>query len=231
MPTALITGASRRLGLYLCEHLLDDGWQVYGLTRSASSELKSLARDALHIYELERYEPASVERACAELSAEIGELTLLLNNASIYEPDESRADFYEALFFIHMQLPAMLIDAFSGILKRSRGNIVSITDIYADNPNADYNLYCSTKAGLQALTLGCAKKLAPQVRANCIQPGPIKFLSEHDEDYKKQVLAETLLQSEGGFDPIYKTLKFILDNPYLTGTCIKVDGGRSLVRG
>ena len=108
---------------------------------------------------------------------------------------------------------------------------MSITDIFSDNPHPAFSMYCSTKAGLQNLTLAAAKKFAPEVRANCIQPGPIQFLPTHTEEQKAQVLSETLLPFEGGFGPVFKALKFIVDNPYVTGSCIKVDGGRSIVRG
>lgn len=235
MKKVLITGASRRLGLFLSERFLELGWQVHALTRKASAELTNLQHENLIIHELEQYNTARVDHFIAYFHQHYSSLDLLINNASIYEKDEqflSRGvDFYNELFFIHMTLPTLLVSGLISELTESNGNIISITDIYADNPNKAYSLYCSTKAGLQNLTLGFAKKFAPHVRANCIQPGPIKFLDEHDDSHKQTVLSETLLASEGGFDPIFKTIKFILDNTYLTGDCIKVDGGRSLVRG
>ena len=130
-----------------------------------------------------------------------------------------------------MTMPALLMNALQPSLSEAKGNIISITDIYSDNPNPEFSLYCSTKAGLKSLTLSAAKKWAPQIRANCIQPGPLKFLPSHSEAEKDKVIKETLLPFEGGFDPVFKTVEFIIDNDYLTGQCINVDGGRSLVRG
>ena len=235
MPSAMITGASRRLGLYLVEKLLAQGWQVYALTRQASPELKALSSNQnLTIYEHENYTFSCLEKLAGPLN-NLASLDVLINNASIYEADNkgenNSGEFYQNLFFIHMQMPAWLAEKLTGALTTARGNIISITDIYADNPKADSSLYCSTKAGLQNLSLGLAKKLAPLVRVNCIQPGPIKFLDEHSDTHKQQVLAETLVAEEGGFEPVFKTVQFILDNHYLTGGCIKVDGGRSLMRG
>ncbi|WP_370980802.1 SDR family NAD(P)-dependent oxidoreductase [Agaribacterium sp. ZY112] len=235
MKTAIITGASRRLGLFLCQQLLDAGWQVEAMTRSASEELQQLACSQLHIHEHFSYDNEQIERVSNALKKRCKSLDLLINNASIYEADEQHEEeylsFYQRLFAIHMQLPALLAKDLETALKKAKGNIISITDIYADNPSAPSSLYCSTKAGLQNLSLGLAKKLAPEVRVNCIQPGPIKFLDEHSEAHKEQVLSETLLASEGGFGPIYETVSFILNNHYLSGSCIKVDGGRSLMRG
>lgn len=232
---ALVTGASRRLGLYIVEALLNESWQVHALTRSASVTLAALNCKQLHIHEHKHYDEQSIQQVIDKIKMQNACLDLVVNNASIYETDETFTEqgmaFYQKLIFIHMGLPAMLAENLMRGRQQAGGNIVSITDIYADNPNQAYSLYCSTKAGLQNLTLSWAKKWAPLIRANCIQPGPVKFLDEHDEQHQAEVLKQTPLAVEGGFEPIYKTLQFILDNPYLTGACIKVDGGRSLMRG
>lgn len=235
MKTAIITGTSQRLGLHLCERLLERDWRVLAITRAASEALNALQSPQLKIYALEEYNTGSVESTCADILSEHDEIDLLINNASIYKPDSFLGDdsalTYQDLIFIHMQMPAMLMDAMQPALNKVKGNIISITDIYSDNPKPDYSLYCSTKAGLKNLTLSAAKKWAPTIRANCIQPGPIKFLPSHTQSDKDKVMSETLLAFEGGFDPVFKTVEFIVGNDYLTGQCINVDGGRSLVRG
>jgi len=233
MKTALITGTSQRLGLYLCEALLDDGWCVQALTRRASEALRSLQRDTFRIHELGDYSDNSLRQFIDEYARTNQSLDLLVNNASLFRPDpdanENFVNFYQNLVFVHMTMPALLMQGLSKFL--NGGNIVSITDIYADNPSPSHALYCSTKAGLQNLSLAFAKKLAPHVRVNCIQPGPIKFLPDDDNVFKDKILKETLVGTEGGFAPIYKALKFIVDDEYVTGSCVKVDGGRSLLRG
>jgi dihydromonapterin reductase/dihydrofolate reductase len=235
MKKAIITGASRRLGLHITKALLKRGWQVHAVTRIGSSALRELNSEHLIVHEIQSYDKAATLKFIADFRRFSSDLDLLVNNASVYEKDSAISargpDFYEELFFIHMMFPGLLINGLAKHLSNANGNIVSITDIYADNPNPDYSFYCSTKAGLQNLTIGAAKKYAPTIRANCIQPGPIKFLDDHSEEHKAEVLSETLLNFEGGFDPIVETLEFILDNNYLTGQSIKVDGGRSLVRG
>jgi dihydromonapterin reductase/dihydrofolate reductase len=70
--------------------------------------------------------------------------------------------------------------------------------------------------------------LAPNVRVNSIQPGPLLFLPSHSEADKKKVLDNTLLPIEAGFAPIAKTIDYILNNHFVTGAHHKVDGGRSI---
>ena len=175
-------------------------------------------------------------RVLKYVSTHYAHLDAVIHNASIYEPDEAHATdfdaFYERLFHIHMRVPAQINNALKGALHNTKqpGNIIHITDIYADNPNPDYGLYCSTKAGLENLSKSFAKRFAPGIRVNTIQPGPIKFLAEHTTEQKQSVMSETLLEGEGGFQPIYKAILAILDNAYMTGASVRVDGGRSLNR-
>ncbi len=232
---ALITGGSRRLGLSLTQALLQDDWQVIILTRNSSPELEKLRCDSLEIRCCLDLDNPEFEQTIKQLASEYNTLDLIVHNASMYEKDpEIGADisrFYDANYQIHMKLPAIINTYFADSLRHSptkNANIIHITDIYADNPNVDYILYCSTKAGLANLTKGFAKKYAPAIRVNSIQPGPIKFLPHHTDEHKKNVLSKTLLSFEAGFEPIIKTVKFIVDNPYLTGSAIKVDGGRSI---
>lgn len=230
---ALVTGAGRRLGLHMTRSLLSQGWKVIALTRSVNKELQALAQDSLHCIEVNPFDVTSVKSAIEQVKHHSSQLDFILHNASVYEKDsdhsEDMAEFYDRLYQIHMKLPAMLNDAFADYLQRgAQSNIVHITDIYADNPNADYALYCSTKAGSENLMKSFAKRLAPQVRVNAIQPGPIKFLETHSNSDKSQVLAQTLLAEEGGFEALEKAIYAIIDNHYMTASVVRVDGGRAL---
>lgn len=230
-----ITGASRRLGLFLTQHFLASGWRVLAITRSPSPALTAMGKNAqLHIIRIGDYGTESIAQATAEISATSQTLHALIHNASVFEKDgaEFSIHAYQGFFEVHMAAPAQLNMGLLPLLynRQTPGNIIHITDIYGDNPNADFSLYCSTKAGLESLTKGFAKKFAPGVRVNSIAPGPIQFLPSHTEDTKQEVLKQTLLPQEGGFEPIFQAACAILENSYMTGASIKVDGGRSLGR-
>lgn len=231
--TVVITGASRRLGLFLCEKFIAADYKVYALTRSASKELNHLSQEnALVIIELESYEFGPVSEAIDAICSDAEKINVLVHNVSAFDKDDAHyADERYTLFYrLHMALPAQLNMGLKERLynQQTPGVIVHITDIFADTPSADHVLYCSTKAGLENLSKGFAKKFAPGIRVNTIQPGPIKFLPSHTEAAKQHVLSETLLGREGGFMPIFQALRSIVENTYMTGACIKVDGGRAL---
>lgn len=228
MKTAVITGTSRRLGAYLAEKLSAEGYQVFGLTRQLNPQQQYLTQIAVD------YQSADSVMAAIRQVQQQSSIDLLIHNASLFEKDqlhtEDTVSFYQALFAVHMQLPALLNQHLAPQLAKSQGGglIVHITDIYSENPNPAFSLYCSTKAGLENLMKSAAKAYAPQIRVNSIQPGPIMFLPEHSNSEKQQVMQQTLIAQEAGFEPIYQGVRFLIDNKFVTGLSLKIDGGRSL---
>ncbi|MCC5855408.1 MAG: SDR family NAD(P)-dependent oxidoreductase [Idiomarina sp.] len=236
-PIAVITGAGRRLGAHMTRVLLKQGWRVIALTRQETEELSALQTESLTVLNYNALSDDSVDEVAKILLGDLTHLDLLLHNASIYEKDalheEDMNEYYDAVFRIHMKAPARLNTLLSPLLENSvrpTGNIIHITDIYVSNPNPEYALYCSTKAGLESLMVSYAKKLAPHVRVNAIQPGPVKFLPEHSAADQVKVLSETLLAVEGGFEALEQAIHSLLTNEYMTAASIRVDGGRAVAR-
>ena len=78
------------------------------------------------------------------------------------------------------------------------------------------------------MTLVSAKKLAPQIKVNSVAPGPVLFTESHTQEARQKMLSETPLAREGGAEPVYLAIKSLLENPFITGATIPVDGGRRL---
>ncbi|UAA38611.1 SDR family NAD(P)-dependent oxidoreductase [Paraneptunicella aestuarii] len=237
MNTILITGAGRRLGLYLTEAFLQQGWNVIAFTRSGSEALNNLDSKHLFQFELPTYSQQELSAALTQIKQQFGTIQAVVHNASVFEQDDKHKldafAFYEQLFHVHMRVPMAINELSAELLanEQTAGNIIHITDIYADNPNEAYSMYCSTKAGLENLNKSYAKKFAPGIRVNSIAPGPMMFLEEHSEQEKQTVVSETLLPMEHGFKPVLMAINAILKNHYMTGSCVRVDGGRAIKRG
>lgn len=244
-PVAVVTGAGRRLGLFMTQSLLAQGWHVVAVTRSierkpgaAGEHLTTLDSAHLDIVCTDLLCEQAVEALGQSLLSRYDRIDFLLHNASIFEKDQTyegsaaeQMGFYDDLYRIHMKAPARLNQLLAQALARSQrptGNIIHITDIYVDNPNPAFALYCSTKAGAENLMVSFAKRLAPKVRVNAIQPGPVKFLPSHTQAEKEQVLSETLLAIEGGFEALEQGIYSILNNEYMTAAVVRVDGGRAV---
>lgn len=239
MKTILITGASRRLGLFLTKSFLspEENAKVIVLTRKTNKTLDELNKTGnLQIIEVDYSSIESLSQAVKKIKENNETLDLVVHNASRFEKDIIHADdpwsYYDSLFEVHMKMPVYLNENLFSLLrnKNKPGCIAHITDISVENPYPEFTLYCSTKAGLENMTKSYAKKFSPYVRVNSIQPGPILFLPTHTEIEKQKVNNQTLLDVEPGFLPILKGIKFIFDNQFVTGSSIKIDGGRSITK-
>ena len=229
---ALVTGCGRRLGFYLCEQLVAAGWQVTGSYRSERPELARLA--ALGV-ELVQADLASEEQVgkLIDVLASHQDLALVIHNASAFEPQAAepvaQLAQFDQFYRVHMAAPFQLNRALAPQLaSNANASIIHITDIYIHAPAPRFASYVATKAGAHSLAMSFARELAPAIRVNTIEPGPILFLDEHDEAWRQQVLAKTPLAREGGLEPIWQAVQLLMANSYMTGASIKVDGGRAL---
>ena len=231
----LVTGAGRRVGLHLAQRILRQSRRVIAHYRTWTDGVAEIqSRGALCVTgDLATRE--GVEQLAASVRNAASSLRAIIHNASSFAPTSaSRSDALDQLdlfYAVHMRAPFALNHALADLLtacSEQRADIVHITDIYADNPNPMFDAYCATKAGLQNLTLSFAKRLAPKVKVNAIQPGPILFKDWHGADVRERVLKRTLLGEEGGVEVIGLAVDAILANSYQTGAVIAVDGGRRL---
>ncbi len=229
---ALVTGVGRRLGFYLCEQLVAAGWQVTGQYRSARPELERLRALGVELIQADFTRPREVAALAAAL-AHCPDLGLIIHNASAFEPlaedAAGRLAQLDRFYQVHMAAPFALNQALAPRLAcNDNASIIQITDIYIHAPPPQFAGYVATKAGAHTLAMSLARELAPRVRVNTIEPGPILFLDEHGDAWRQQVLAKTPLAREGGLEPIWQAVQLLLSNTYMTGASIKVDGGRSL---
>ncbi|QSR72095.1 SDR family oxidoreductase [Aeromonas jandaei] len=229
---ALVTGCGRRLGFYLCEQLVAAGWQVTGSYRSERPELARLAALGVELVQADLAIEEQVGKLIDVLASH-QDLALVIHNASAFEPQaaESAAQLaqFDQFYRVHMAAPFQLNRALAQQLaSNANASIIHITDIYIHAPAPRFASYVATKAGAHSLAMSFARELAPAIRVNTIEPGPILFLDEHDEAWRQQVLAKTPLAREGGLEPIWQAVQLLMANSYMTGASIKVDGGRAL---
>ncbi len=239
-PVALITGAARRLGAAIARRLHAAGYDVSLHYRHSADEMAAL------VAELNAARPNSAVAWSAELAeydrlpelvantvGHFGRLDALVNNASAFSPTPlgtiTPAD-WDGQFLINARAPLILAQAAAPHLKRARGTIVNLIDIYAERPLRDHVVYCMSKAALVAGTRALALELAPEVRVNAIAPGAILWPEgDKDEASKSALLARTPLGRIGTPEEIADAVRWLLEGAgYTTGQVVRVDGGRML---
>lgn len=237
--TILITGAGKRLGLFLTQHYLATGWRVivHYNTRNEMPQDEQAKWSKKGRYQALQADLTSVTDV-STLVADINQLQwpidTVIHNASYFVADDPQASLLERwqLQQDMMAVHVLSVEALTtGLLARYRpnANIVAITDIYVEKPNQRFASYCAAKAGLQNLCFSYSQRLAPHVRVNIIQPGPIQFLPEHNEAYRNKVLSQSLLKRELGYGAILQAVEYLQCAKAVTGAILKVDGGRANV--
>lgn len=164
-----------------------------------------------------------------------GRIDILLNMASAY----TRVPF--SRLGSRTWSDAVDVDARSSFLlaikvaphmkRAGAGRIVNFSDwlpVSGRPRYAGYTLYYIAKAGVKGLTEALALELAPEILVNAIAPGPIVPPDELSPDDDAKVIAATPLRRWGGAMEIAKAVLFLIETDFITGECIRVDGGRHL---
>ncbi|MBT8768112.1 dihydromonapterin reductase [Metapseudomonas boanensis] len=232
LPPILITGASQRVGLHCAGRLLDEGQPViisYRTERDAVGQLRERGAIALQA-------DLSSERGILDfivaLRSSTGSLRAIVHNASdwLTEVPGQEADAFQRMFSVHMLAPYLINLHCEDLLRRSSpADIVHISDDVARKGSAKRLAYCASKAGLDNLTLSFAARFAPHIKVNGIAPALVMFNPDDDAEYRRKTLAKSALGIEPGPEVVYQSLRYLLDNPYVTGTTLTLNGGRHVV--
>ena len=110
--------------------------------------------------------------------------------------------------------------------KTGGGVIINFTDTGVDLAWAGYVPYLISKAGVEMMTYGLAKALAPQVRVNGIAPGPVLLEDGHTAAERDHFIRNTLLKRLGGTESVTEAVMYLVKAEFVTGVVIPIDGGQ-----
>ncbi|MDB5538319.1 MAG: Short chain dehydrogenase [Devosia sp.] len=235
---ALITGAADRIGAAIARRLAREGWAVVVHYRNSAEKAEALAADVLAAggnaatLGADLADRTQRSRVIAKAAEFFGPLTLLVNNASLFERD-AVADLDEALwdahFAIHAEAPAFLSRDFAAQLPAGAGgNIINIIDERVlDLPPAFFS-YTLSKSVLWTMTRTLAQSLAPRIRVNAIGPGPTVPPPHVTPEAHARRLAKLPLGHAADADGIADGVLAILGLPSMTGQMLALDGGEHI---
>lgn len=234
-PVALVTGGAIRVGRSIALRLAAAGHDVAITYRSSAdeaertvAELKAKGARAA-AFQIDFNDVAATMRLPAQVAEAMDRLDVLVNNASVFYRTPVGGvveEEWDGLFALNVKAPFFLSQAAVPYLKYEDPNIVNLIDVSAQRPFPGYVPYCASKAALQAVTLGLAKSLAPRVRVNGVAPGPVMPPEDYDEAKRKKAADATLLKRWGSAEDVAEAVAFLVENRYLTGVVLPVDGGR-----
>jgi len=245
---ALVTGGARRLGRAMALYLAGRGYDVavhYAGSQIEAqqvvAEIAAMGRRAVALQAdlLDEVQTAGlVARAVEGLG---GTLTVLVNNASIFEHDtihSATRSSWDRHFGSNLRAPFVLIQGFAAQVPRAlpdaagepvaQGLVVNMIDQRVHKLTPEFMTYTLAKMGLWALTRTAAQGLAPDIRVNAIGPGPTLQGARQTISHFARQRAATVLQRGANPADITAALGFFLDSPGVTGQIIAVDGGQHL---
>ena len=245
---ALVTGAGRRLGRAMALYLGARGYDVavhHAASAEAAAEvvaeLRAIGRraEALKADLLVEAETQGLVPAAAEALG--GPLTVLVNNASIFEHDRidtATRESWDRHFESNLRAPFVLTQHLAAAAPEplsdaggeplAQALVVNMIDQRVRKLTPEFMTYTLAKMGLWAFTRTAAQALAPKVRVNAIGPGPTLRGARQSETHFARQRAATVLGRGAGTGDITAALGYFLDAPAVTGQLICVDGGQHL---
>ena len=234
---ALITGAGRRIGATIALSLARAGYSVVLHANHSREDAERLAtaikasggRAAVVLADLADHEAV---RGLVPAAMAFGQLTLLVNNAGEFEPDDietlSHARFQRAVA-VNLAAPLFLSHAFASQVPAGiNASIVNILDQRVLKPNPRFFSYTLSKSALHTATITLAQALAPKLRVNAVAPGPT-LPSPRQTEVQFAAQVESLpLQIGPRPEDIAAAVLYLAHAKSVTGVTLPVDGGQHL---
>ena len=237
-PVALVTGGAKRVGRAISLALADAGYAVAIHCNESVREAEELAGlikakgGRAAIVSADLVDPVSVEGILPAAAAQLGPVTLLVNNASMFANDSLTSidvPTWNRQFSVNIRAPSVL----AGIMARmlpddAEGAIINILDQRVWKLTPEYYSYTLSKAAMWAATQTMAQALAPRIRVNAVGPGPT-LANVHDgaELFDKEA-AGTLLGHSVAPDEIASAVAYLARARSITGQMLAVDSGQHL---
>ncbi len=236
----LITGSARRLGMALAEALAARGAALALHYHRSQADAERLARRLettarqVWLFQADLRRPEDQEKLAQQVMSHCGQLSGIVNGASIYDRTPLTAldrNAWEETLSVNLSAAVWLSVILGREMKRAgHGSIVQIGDWSVHRPYPDYLAYTVSKGGLETATLALARELAPEVRVNMVALGPILLPDGSGPEYEARVKRAVPLGRLGGPAAFVEAVLYLLgDTSFCTGTVLTVDGGRSLV--
>jgi pteridine reductase len=232
---ALVTGSAIRLGKAIAMALATVGFDI-ALHYNASREKAEKTRTEIlalgvqcELFQQDLTQAGELSDFLGKVRDKLPHLSVLVNSASAYDSgkiQDTSVELFEQQFALNLRAPFFLSQAFAQQVKR--GQIINICDNKIAFNQYEYAAYLLSKKALAELTRMAALEFAPQIRVNGICPGVVMPLSSRSQEYINWRLEGIPLKRQGTTDNITQAIISLLDNTFINGQVLFVDGGESI---
>ena len=236
--SALVTGGGRRLGRAIAWGLARRGVNVAIHYRESEQGARATAQDAevfgvrAPLLRADLSVAEEAEALAGRAREALGALDIVVNGAAVMErrplAEVTPADWDRAMD-LNLRGTFFVAKGAAAAMGEGGGAIVNLADVAGFERWRNYPVHCLSKAGVVALTELFAKLLAPRIRVNAVAPGAVLLPDGWTDVETKRLVDSTPLGRLGKPDDVFAAVVFLLENDYVTGETLAVDGGR-LVR-
>jgi pteridine reductase len=240
---AVVTGSGKqRIGWHIANALAERGYDLVVHYRSSARE----AQEAVAHFQSRGVQALAVPADLTDESAtkglmqqtleRFGRLDVLVNTAAAWKSRRLEEVTAEDVrhFFETNTLSTFLCSQQAGLAmvrQPEGGSIITVSDWAIERPYLNYAAYFPSKGAIPTLTRCLAVELGtrnPRVRVNCILPGPVMLPPDLPAAERQGAIRGTLVKREGRPDNVVQAALFFIDNDFVTGACLPVDGGRTI---
>lgn len=243
---ALITGAGkRRVGWHVAKALGARGYALaihYRSSAAEASEAVEAFRNGgveVEAFQADLVDELAVREMVEEILARFGRIDVLATCAAAWKNkrlEEVTASDVRNFFDINTLGTFLCCQQVGLAMARQAegGAIITIGDWAVERPYVNYAAYFPSKGAIPTLTRVMAVELGarnPNVRVNCILPGPVMLPPDLPKAERDHAINATLVKREGSPENIAQAVLHFVENDFLTGACLRVDGGRTIYAG
>jgi 3-oxoacyl-[acyl-carrier protein] reductase len=243
-PVVLVTGSATGIGRATAIRFAKLGYDVvvnYSRSEAEARETVRLVEEQgvkTLLIQCDIGQDAAVRQMMAQIEAHFGKLDVLVNNAATTfivdhkNLEEMSEDKWDQILQVNVKGTFFCIRAAAPLLKKSHGNVVSVSSVAAIGGEGSSIAYAASKGAVNTLTKSLARALAPEIRVNAVCPGPVdtRWLRKMmTEQQMKDRTASYPLQRAAQPEDIADAIIYLATGTTLTtGQCLVVDGGRTM---
>lgn len=238
LPLAVVTGAAVRLGRSIALALARNGYPLgvhyhhsEAAARSLADEIAVLGGEA-YLLPADLSDPDHIKPLFEQVTRLPHRLGVWVNSAAVMRSGDLSTmpvEDWDSTLALNLRAPWLCAREAAACMGEQGGIIINITDVGAQKNWTGYPAYTVSKAALETLTRLLARQLAPAVRVNAVAPGLILPSAAVSPEEWQRLVNRLPMQKAGSPEDVAQAVISLIQNKYITGETLRVDGGYALI--
>lgn len=234
---ALITGAAHRVGQVIALQLASKGVNILIHYHQSAAEAEETVQQARELgvkaqaLQADLRSTNAIQEMFASVDQISSHLDILVNSAAVMDRTDIlnvSPEDWDRVMELNLKAAFFCLQTAAQRMQAG-GAIVNISDIIGLRPWVGFPIHAISKAGIEMLTKAAALELAPTIRVNAVAPGPVLKPPGMSESRWLDIAVPSPLGVPGRPEDVARAVIFLLENDYITGETLVVDGGFQLV--